>query len=1759
MQKLLKRFGFANYYTILFCFGLFLTPSVLEAQLSGKVFRDLNANGVYDSGELPEANIRVVAFNTNGDSVTQVTTTSTLDASSDNYAFTGLTLPIRLEFRLSSYLNSANGSVGNTTVQVFTAANSSVDLAVHYPVMYCQNNPNVVVPCFVSGNPQGGGTGGSLDALVSFPLSRTGTTPMPTKIAIASELGTVWGSTYQKESKKMIFSTMLKRHCGLQTLGLGGLFIGDFSSGSGSVSPYINIENFGINVGSSLIAGRTLPASATASSADSLAFAHMGKIGIGSIDFSDNGQVLWGVNIFAKTIFSFNIGNPIKSAASVTNADFTSYNIPNPGCTNGIARPWAIEFYEGKVYVGVICSGETSGTQANLFAYVYRFDPATSIWDASPVVSFALNYTKGKVHNSFATDKWETWANNFTDIYDQGTAGTPTATRKMRPQPIITDIQFDKRGNMILGFSDRTGHQTGYNQIATTGGSAIYNGYIGGDILYLKANGLGGFTLESNGSFSGGPTGSGVGNNQGPGGGEFFAGEYYLTTHQETMQGGLLYHPQRDELVSNIMDPFSVFTGGIGRHAVSNGYTHDTMRYQIYNTTSSGGTFGKSNGLGLMEATCDAAPLEVGNLVWNDTNKNGRQDPDEAGIDGITVKLFRSGVEIASTTTADGGKYGFSSATTGSTSGWTYNVSQLLPFTTYEIRILSYTSQTPLSTSLVSTANNGGSDIYSSFRDADGTLSGGNVVKSFTTGASGANNHTYDFGFYAYDCTPTLTTNVSSCYDSNGNTTGGSSVATIQAIVDWVDVIPSELITVTVTGAGSQTINPATATIKPAVLNFTVPADGAALTVSASYVTCTSNQNVTAPAGNCLLTACQTGGTGGIVWRDYNNDGIKGSNETTGVGGVTVKAYDCNDNLVATTTTDYLGQYTFGTLSPAPSSTNKYRIEFSNIPSPFSPTFNGTNGRTDVQFITSASCTVSLGVNNPVDYCQTNPKLATPCYINGDIGTDSPSDALVSWDYNAFGTSMTSKKVVSVKSNIGSTWGVAYSNITNRIYAATFVKRHSGLGTGGLGAIYAANPDSAASNGSVFVTIPNVGTISSNATRGLIGVGVANTDVEAFAKVGEVGLGDLDISDDQTKLYVVNLFTKKIIVVDIATKVILDSIAIPNPGCLGGVSRPFALKVHKGKLYVGTVCDASATSPSNAKTSNLEAFVYEMNLATSTFSTNPVLNFGLNYLRSSAWNEPTYGGATGMPSSSRAWYPWKDVFNATNFQAYTSAGYYRLCHPTPILSDIEIDADGAMVLGFSDRTSHQISNNNNAPDFATSGLQELAVSGGDILRANFNNGIWNMESLVYGATATSATVPAETEFYKGEVFAVHAESAQGGLALLVSKGEVVTSALDPVAYFTGGSIKLSSTTGNQVVSSAYQVFVGGSAKSTGIGDIITLCQAQPIQIGNYVWKDADRDGVQDPCEIPLSNITVSLWKSGTQIASTTTNASGEYYFSDKNVAGVTWTGTGVDTTLRPNMAYEMRINNKNQTVLDTMRLTIANSTTNNGNDLNDSDAAISGIYSVISLTTGDAGTTNHTYDFGFYPCFVPLLLDTTITVCASQTINLTNLVRDIAVKTKDSVVQRYFRYYNSNWTNVTDSTAVTLTAKDSFYIIKDVFNCYTSDTMKVVVSVIPKPTAPSVSSPQTNTCPTTTVDLTALSAALTPSVTGGIFEWHVSNSSGSALVSIPTAVTDGTYYLFEKSPAGCYSTGTALQVQTQICCPTPQCIPILITRTNSNN
>ena len=102
----------------------------------------------------------------------------------------------------------------------------------------------------------------------------------------------------------------------------------------------------------------------------------------------------------------------------------------------------------------------------------------------------------------------------------------------------------------------------------------------------------------------------------------------------------------------------------------------------------------------------------------------------------------------------------------------------------------------------------------------------------------------------------------------------------------------------------------------------------------------------------------------------------------------------------------------------------------------------------------------------------------------------------------------------------------------------------------------------------------------------ILNTGGASRDLDAFAKVHTVGFGDVDIRDDET-LYMVNLFSRTMITVDVSDiaqvptdgstigAALVEEYPLNLPTCSGGEVRPFALKIHNDKGYLGVVCDAS--------------------------------------------------------------------------------------------------------------------------------------------------------------------------------------------------------------------------------------------------------------------------------------------------------------------------------------------------------------------------------------------------------------------------------------------------------------------------------------------------------------------------------------------------------------------------------------------------------
>ena len=104
---------------------------------------------------------------------------------------------------------------------------------------------------------------------------------------------------------------------------------------------------------------------------------------------------------------------------------------------------------------------------------------------------------------------------------------------------------------------------------------------------------------------------------------------------------------------------------------------------------------------------------------------------------------------------------------------------------------------------------------------------------------------------------------------------------------------------------------------------------------------------------------------GDYVWEDLDKDGIQDINEAPGVQGVTVTLYDANGNAIATTTTNGVGYYLFDNLVPG-----DYSVGFSNLPSGyvFSPQDQGTNDSkdsdADVTTGKTATITLSAGEDN---------------------------------------------------------------------------------------------------------------------------------------------------------------------------------------------------------------------------------------------------------------------------------------------------------------------------------------------------------------------------------------------------------------------------------------------------------------------------------------------------------------------------------------------------------------------------------------------------------------------------------------------------------------------------------------------------------------------------------------------------------------------------------------------------------------------------
>jgi hypothetical protein len=706
-----------------------LCAAAANAQIAGFVFSDYNGNAVRDSGlELPVGGVNVAAVDAAGTSFFATTDAFGLyfvPAPAGRYvlSFTGLpagAFPI------------ASGSGANAAVRIVDAPAFPIDLAVNVPADFAQNNPRLATPLYVNGDPSFPNVGVS-PALASIDYDRT--TPLAFD-ASAGDIGACWGAAYHRAPKKLYVGSAVRRHAGLTAHGTGAIFCVDYSGAAPSAQLFVDLASYpGVVTGADPHA--SLPADPQIANHDAGAFDAVGKVGLGGLDMSEDDRTLFVVNLFDRKLYRLNVG-PNGAAPATVDA----FPIPNPGCVGGEFRPFAVECRRGKVYVGVVCDGATSTGNGNLTATVYELaqnaDPVAcganpaSCW--STALSFPLNYPKGFSVLGFTnTNQWNGWISSWPTPY----LNSPLFYTY--PQPMLTDLEFETDGSVVLAFTDRFGMQVGsFNFQPNAADTTIYQGGAGGDLLRAAANGAG-FTLESNGTV--GPyTSLGVGNGQGPGGGEFYNFDFFTATHEEICLGAAAIVPGKFETVATTYDQFQFFEGGF--HWFSNLNAGPTALYTIYNNNNVG-VGGKVSGLADVEPLLDAMPLQIGNRVWLDKDGDGLQDADEPGLGYVTVNLRDCSGNFVATTKTDA--YGYYLFTDANVPGG------LLRNACYLVCLdhpgdFSFAAGGSLAGRSPTAANQGGATADEI--DSDGVAQpNGAICAQVTTGDSGHNNHSIDFGF----------------------------------------------------------------------------------------------------------------------------------------------------------------------------------------------------------------------------------------------------------------------------------------------------------------------------------------------------------------------------------------------------------------------------------------------------------------------------------------------------------------------------------------------------------------------------------------------------------------------------------------------------------------------------------------------------------------------------------------------------------------------------------------------------------------------------------------------------------------------------------------------------------------------------------------------------------------------------------------------------------------------------------------------------
>ena len=527
----MKRTASAVAAIVLICLSL-----TSQAQISGTVFKDFNFNGTQEASAPVEPGVfgvQVKTFNAAGIQMATTKTTSAAGAYSFSAAEIPLGTAVRVEFTAPPGSLDAKfaATTSGSSIQFVTAgAGVTANYAISSQQWYSSTmNPYVATNTATNGDPTLTGTAATNTNLYVFPYDMgngTANDGGPTRRLTNAALGSVYGLTSQKSTRTIFMAAYLKRHVGFGPNGIGAIYksVVQANGTPGVASLLVDVNTIGLNVGTTPRTAGNLPANSNTQNADPNTFSEIGKRGIGGITLNEDGSALYLVNMFQNRLQRINIGNPVK--ATITSADVTGdWALPNPATAGMAFHPMACKSANGKIYVGGVVVFEKT-TAHNLATdtvgargIVYEFDTAAATF--TEVLRFPFNYRRGFANSDtrfpFKANWWCEWQNNGAGgaadplRADYNTAGAGAFTGGIYyPQPMLSDIEFDITGEIIIGVRDRFGDQMGYQNVSTDnlptgptgfGGNNFFRALSSGEVLRAGKNaGVNSYTLENLGA-----------------------------------------------------------------------------------------------------------------------------------------------------------------------------------------------------------------------------------------------------------------------------------------------------------------------------------------------------------------------------------------------------------------------------------------------------------------------------------------------------------------------------------------------------------------------------------------------------------------------------------------------------------------------------------------------------------------------------------------------------------------------------------------------------------------------------------------------------------------------------------------------------------------------------------------------------------------------------------------------------------------------------------------------------------------------------------------------------------------------------------------------------------------------------------------------------------------------------------------------------------------------------------------------------------